>query len=136
MIDDLRTTWLCLCSVEQAGTSGKTVGDLEKTVGLMKKVVERVQKENDALKRTSGTANQDKLASLQQQHETLKVSTTLLTRCVIIKITFTLTFSRHFYPKQLNNNYIYQKKVKRQYIAVGTVRLFIEPSAKHEQSLG
>uniref|UniRef100_A0A8C4ZBN3 Centrosomal protein 290 n=1 Tax=Gadus morhua TaxID=8049 RepID=A0A8C4ZBN3_GADMO len=69
-----------LSHLRGAGTSGKTVGDLEKTVGLMKKVVERVQKENDALKRTSGTANQDKLASLQQQHETLKVSTTLLTR--------------------------------------------------------
>ncbi|XP_059916249.1 centrosomal protein of 290 kDa isoform X3 [Gadus macrocephalus] len=61
-----------LSHLRGAGTSGKTVGDLEKTVGLMKKVVERVQKENDALKRTSGTANQDKLASLQQQHETLK----------------------------------------------------------------
>ena len=66
--------------MDQAGSSGKTVGDLEKTVGLMKKVVERVQKENDALKRTSGMANQDKLAALQQQHEALKVSTILLTR--------------------------------------------------------
>ena len=70
--------WLWVCFAGQAGgsSSGKTVGDLEKTVGLMKKVVERVQKENDALKRTSGTAHQDKLAALQTQHEALKVSKT------------------------------------------------------------
>uniref|UniRef100_A0A8C5CAX6 Centrosomal protein 290 n=1 Tax=Gadus morhua TaxID=8049 RepID=A0A8C5CAX6_GADMO len=75
-----------LSHLRGAGTSGKTVGDLEKTVGLMKKVVERVQKENDALKRTSGTANQDKLASLQQQHETLKGHLFSRNRTTAIKI--------------------------------------------------
>ena len=36
---------------------------------------------------------------------------------------------------QSDNKYIFQKKEK-QYIAVGTVRMFIEPSAKHYQLLG
>ena len=80
MQGDLRPNLVVGLFWEQAGSSGKTVGDLERTVGLMKKVVERVQRENEALKRASGTANQDKLAALQQQHETLKVSTTLLPR--------------------------------------------------------
>ena len=35
--------------------------------------------------------------------------------------------------KATNNKYI--RKVK-QYIAVGTIRMFIAPSAKHQQSLG
>ena len=38
--------------------------------------------------------------------------------------------------KATYDKYIFQKKEKQQYIAVGTVRLFIEPSAKHKQSLG
>ena len=35
-----------------------------------------------------------------------------------------------FLSKATHNKYICQKKVK-QYISVGTVRMFIEPSAKH-----
>ena len=48
----------------------------------------------------------------------------------------------HFYFGRLadsfnesDNKYIFQKKEK-QYIAVGTVRMFIDPSAKHYQLLG
>ena len=33
--------------------------------------------------------------------------------------------------KATYNNYICEKKEKQQYISVGTVRMFIEPSAKH-----
>ena len=33
--------------------------------------------------------------------------------------------------KATYDKYIFQKKEKQQYIAVGTVRMFIEPSAKH-----
>ena len=50
------------------------------------------------------------------------------------RCTFTFTlraFSRSFDPKQLTNKYICQKKEKEQYIAVGTVRIFIEPGAKN-----
>ena len=37
-------------------------------------------------------------------------------------------FSRRFYPKRLT---IIHQKEKQQYISVDTVRMFIEPSAKH-----
>lgn len=51
----------------QPGLSGKTVPELEKTVGLMKKVVERVQRENETLKKSSASA------ALQQENLRLKV---------------------------------------------------------------
>ncbi|KAM4619168.1 centrosomal protein of 290 kDa [Polymixia lowei] len=61
-----------LAHIRGAGRSGKTIPELERTIGLMKKVVERVQRENDSLKRASAAANQDKLAALAQEHEKLK----------------------------------------------------------------
>lgn len=51
----------------QPGLSGKTVPELEKTVGLMKKVVERVQRENETLKKSSASA------AWQQEQLRLKV---------------------------------------------------------------
>lgn len=50
--------------------------ELEKTIGLMKKVVERVQRENETLKKSTTPADQDKLAALEQEHEKLKVDGT------------------------------------------------------------
>ena len=50
------------------------------------------------------------------------------------RFAFTFTFrafSRRFYPERLTISYIYLKKEKQQYISVGTVRMFIEPRAKH-----
>ena len=44
-------------------------------------------------------------------------------------------FSRRSLPKRLTFTYICQKKEKRQYIAVGTVRMFIETSTEHLQAL-
>ncbi|XP_037307822.2 centrosomal protein of 290 kDa isoform X2 [Pungitius pungitius] len=55
-----------------AGPSGKTVPELEKTVGLMKKVVERVQRENDTLRKSGAAANQDKVSALEREREKLK----------------------------------------------------------------
>ncbi|KAM8891642.1 centrosomal protein of 290 kDa isoform 2-T2 [Spinachia spinachia] len=55
-----------------AGHSGKTLPELEKTVGLMKKVVERVQRENDTLRKSGAAANQDKVAALEREREKLK----------------------------------------------------------------
>lgn len=40
----------------------------------MKKVVERVQRENEALKKSSAPAHQDKVAALEQENRRLKVS--------------------------------------------------------------
>lgn len=39
----------------------------------MKKVVERVQRENEALKKSSGRAEQDRVATLEKENEKLKV---------------------------------------------------------------
>ncbi|XP_036068091.1 centrosomal protein of 290 kDa isoform X4 [Oryzias melastigma] len=61
-----------LAHIRGAGQSGKTVPELEKTIGLMKKVVERVEKENEALKKSSGAATRDKVAALEKEKEKLK----------------------------------------------------------------
>ncbi|KAL7862850.1 hypothetical protein SRHO_G00118340 [Serrasalmus rhombeus] len=58
--------------VRGSGRSGKTVPELEKTIALMKKVVEKVQRENDGLKKSSTTATQEQLTSLEREHEKLK----------------------------------------------------------------
>uniref|UniRef100_A0A6Q2YD43 Centrosomal protein of 290kDa coiled-coil region domain-containing protein n=1 Tax=Esox lucius TaxID=8010 RepID=A0A6Q2YD43_ESOLU len=59
--------------VRGAGRSGKTVPELEKTIGLMKKVVEKVQKENEMLKKTPAALNQEQLTALEREHKKLKV---------------------------------------------------------------
>uniref|UniRef100_A0A3Q3L2Y2 Centrosomal protein 290 n=1 Tax=Labrus bergylta TaxID=56723 RepID=A0A3Q3L2Y2_9LABR len=61
-----------LAHIRGAGQSGKTVPELEKTIGLMKKVVERVQRENETLKKSSTPANQEKIAALEQENRRLK----------------------------------------------------------------
>ena len=56
-------------------------------------------------------------------------------RCVCERLhTFTVTFrafSRRFYPKWLSASIFCQKKERQQNIAIGKVRMFIEPSGKH-----
>ncbi|NWS75767.1 CE290 protein, partial [Crotophaga sulcirostris] len=61
-----------LGSIRGAGRSGKTVPELEKTIGLMKKVVERVQRENEDLKKAPAVVSNEKLLSLEQENERLK----------------------------------------------------------------
>ncbi|XP_070829211.1 centrosomal protein of 290 kDa isoform X6 [Chaetodon trifascialis] len=61
-----------LAHTRGAGRSGKTIPELEKTIGLMKKVVERVQRENEMLKKSCMPANQDKVAALKQDNVKLK----------------------------------------------------------------
>ncbi|XP_039221110.1 centrosomal protein of 290 kDa isoform X2 [Crotalus tigris] len=56
----------------KAGRSGKTIPELEKTIGLMKKVVERVQRENEELKRAPGVVSNEKVARLEQENEDLR----------------------------------------------------------------
>ncbi|OXB73557.1 UNVERIFIED_CONTAM: hypothetical protein H355_006566 [Colinus virginianus] len=56
----------------KAGRSGKTVPELEKTIGLMKKVVERVQRENEDLKKAPAVVSNEKLLGLEQENERLK----------------------------------------------------------------
>ncbi|XP_053742818.1 centrosomal protein of 290 kDa isoform X6 [Synchiropus splendidus] len=54
------------------GHSGKTVPELEKMVGLLKKVAERLQRENESLKKSSSATNLEKVSGLEQQVKTLK----------------------------------------------------------------
>ncbi|KAK1167193.1 centrosomal protein of 290 kDa isoform X1, partial [Acipenser oxyrinchus oxyrinchus] len=61
-----------LGNVRGSGRSGKTVPELEKTIGLMKKVVERVQRENEELKKAPGVVSKEKLAGLERENEKLK----------------------------------------------------------------
>ncbi|XP_048790573.1 centrosomal protein of 290 kDa isoform X2 [Lagopus muta] len=61
-----------LSSFRGAGRSGKTVPELEKTIGLMKKVVERVQRENEDLKKAPAVVSNEKLLGLEQENERLK----------------------------------------------------------------
>ncbi|NWS95428.1 CE290 protein, partial [Mionectes macconnelli] len=61
-----------LGNVRGAGRSGKTVPELEKTIGLMKKVVERLQRENEELKKAPAVVSNEKLLGLEQENEGLK----------------------------------------------------------------
>uniref|UniRef100_A0A8C8WMU3 Centrosomal protein 290 n=1 Tax=Panthera leo TaxID=9689 RepID=A0A8C8WMU3_PANLE len=58
--------------VRGAGRSGKTIPELEKTIGLMKKVVEKVQRENEQLKKASGVLTSEKMANIELENEKLK----------------------------------------------------------------
>lgn len=57
----------------QSGRSGKTVPELEKTIGLMKKVVEKVQRENESLKKAPAANVQEQFSALERDHKKLKV---------------------------------------------------------------
>ncbi|XP_054552126.1 centrosomal protein of 290 kDa isoform X3 [Talpa occidentalis] len=58
--------------VRGSGRSGKTIPELEKTIGLMKKVVEKVQRENEQLKKASGILTSEKMANTELENEKLK----------------------------------------------------------------
>ncbi|XP_058529765.1 centrosomal protein of 290 kDa [Ochotona princeps] len=58
--------------VRGSGRSGKTIPELEKTIGLMKRVVEKVQRENEQLKKASGILTSEKMANIETENEQLK----------------------------------------------------------------
>ncbi|XP_043540585.1 centrosomal protein of 290 kDa-like isoform X2 [Chiloscyllium plagiosum] len=47
--------------------------ELEKTIGLMKKVVERVQRENEELKKAPGVISSEKQTCLEMENDKLKL---------------------------------------------------------------
>lgn len=57
----------------KSGRSGKTIPELEKTIGLMKRVVEKVQRENESLKKAPAAKVQEQLTMLERDHGKLKV---------------------------------------------------------------
>ncbi|XP_068168662.1 centrosomal protein of 290 kDa isoform X7 [Antennarius striatus] len=62
-----------LAHIRGAGSSGKSVPELEKTIRLMTKVVERLQRENRSLRSSNAPAVQDRVSCLEQ--ENLKLTT-------------------------------------------------------------
>lgn len=48
--------------------------ELEKTVGLMKKVVERLQRENENLKKSAAATSPDRVATLERENIEMKVA--------------------------------------------------------------
>ncbi|XP_076803761.1 centrosomal protein of 290 kDa-like isoform X2 [Clavelina lepadiformis] len=54
------------------GTSGKSIIELEKTVVLMKKVVERVERENEQLKKAPGVVSNQIMDELRAENQLLK----------------------------------------------------------------
>ena len=57
----------------------------------------------------------------------------------VLRFTFTFifrAFGKRFYPKRLTIRTLVIRRRNNKHIAVGTVRLFIEPTAEHLQSLG
>ena len=57
----------------QIGESGKSTKELEKTIALLKKVVEKVQAENENLKKAPGVVSTEHIKHLQIENQGLKV---------------------------------------------------------------
>lgn len=65
--------FFCVHDDKQIGDSGKSVRELEKTIALLKKVVERVQMENQELKKVSHATGSDELQKMRLENAGLKV---------------------------------------------------------------
>ncbi|XP_033263038.1 centrosomal protein of 290 kDa isoform X1 [Orcinus orca] len=79
--------------VRGSGRSGKTIPELEKTIGLMKKVVEKVQRENEQLKKASGMLTSEKMANIEMENEKLKAESEKL------RVHFGRQLSMHYESK-------------------------------------
>jgi len=57
----------------QIGESGRSSKELERTIALLKKVVEKIQAENEQLKKAPGVISAEQLKVLQLENKGLKV---------------------------------------------------------------
>ncbi|XP_017293928.1 centrosomal protein of 290 kDa isoform X3 [Kryptolebias marmoratus] len=112
-----------LAHIRGAGHSGKTVPELEKTVGLMKKVVERVQRENETLKKTNIAANQDKVTALEKENEKLKADFELLKRQSEAELNLKLESKTKGLEKIVIENERLRKEYKREMEAAERLRV-------------
>ena len=69
---------------------------MEKTIALLKKVVERVQSENEQLKKAPGVVSNERLTGLQMENESLKVRSTIKF-LLVLKWLKVLTFWDNFH---------------------------------------
>uniref|UniRef100_A0A672JBP0 Centrosomal protein 290 n=1 Tax=Salarias fasciatus TaxID=181472 RepID=A0A672JBP0_SALFA len=111
-----------LAHIRGAGQSGKTVPELEKIVGLMKKVVERVQRENEALKKSAAPADQDRVAALAQELDKLKADYDALKRRSEAELTSRLEAKTKGLEKIVVENERLRKEIKREVDAADRLR--------------
>lgn len=65
---------------KDAGTTGKSPAELEKMIGMLKKVVERVQRENETLKKAPGVVSNEVMDSVKKENAQLKQRINMMTR--------------------------------------------------------
>ncbi|XP_070686542.1 centrosomal protein of 290 kDa [Pempheris klunzingeri] len=104
------------------GQSGKSVPELERTIGLMKKVVERVQRENETLKKSSAPASQDKVAALEQENKKLKANYEKLKTQSEAELSSKLEFKTKGMEKIMMENERLRKEIKREIEAAERLR--------------
>ncbi|XP_042352849.1 centrosomal protein of 290 kDa [Plectropomus leopardus] len=112
-----------LAHIRGAGHSGKTVPELEKTIGLMKKVVERVQRENETLKKSSAPADQDKVSALEQENEKLKADYRKLKSQSETELSAKLESKTKGLEKIVMENERLRKEIKREMEAAERLRV-------------
>uniref|UniRef100_A0A3P8QN41 Centrosomal protein of 290kDa coiled-coil region domain-containing protein n=1 Tax=Astatotilapia calliptera TaxID=8154 RepID=A0A3P8QN41_ASTCA len=112
-----------LAHIRGGGHSGKTVPELEKTIGLMKKVVERVQRENEALKKSSATVNQDKVTALEKENIKLKADFETLKREAETELNSKLESKTKGLEKIVIENERLRKEIKREMEAAERLRV-------------
>uniref|UniRef100_A0A669CK13 Centrosomal protein 290 n=1 Tax=Oreochromis niloticus TaxID=8128 RepID=A0A669CK13_ORENI len=112
-----------LAHIRGGGHSGKTVPELEKTIGLMKKVVERVQRENETLKKSSATVNQDKVTALEKENIKLKADFETLKREAETDLNSKLESKTKGLEKIVIENERLRKEIKREMEAAERLRV-------------
>uniref|UniRef100_A0A8C8G5C4 Centrosomal protein of 290kDa coiled-coil region domain-containing protein n=1 Tax=Oncorhynchus tshawytscha TaxID=74940 RepID=A0A8C8G5C4_ONCTS len=109
--------------VRGAGRSGKTVPELEKTIGLMKRVVDRVQRENETLKKTPAALSQEQLTALERKHEKLKNDYEKLKRNTETQLSSRLETKTKGVEKIVMENEHLRKEIKRETEATERLRM-------------
>ncbi|XP_070973040.1 centrosomal protein of 290 kDa isoform X3 [Oncorhynchus clarkii lewisi] len=109
--------------VRGAGRSGKTVPELEKTIGLMKRVVDRVQRENETLKKTPAALSQEQLTALERKHEKLKNDYEKLKRNTETQLSSRLETKTKGVEKIVMENEHLRKEIKRETEATEKLRM-------------
>lgn len=93
---------------KDAGTTGKSPAELEKMIGMLKKVVERVQRENESLKRAPGVISNEVMDDVKKENAQLKVRLlgTSLCRlqCMHTAVIGKVSYSNSGMSRQRNRN--------------------------------
>ncbi|XP_046890019.1 centrosomal protein of 290 kDa isoform X2 [Hypomesus transpacificus] len=112
-----------LSHIRGAGRSGKTVPELEKTIGLMKRVVERVQRENETLKKSPATPTQEQFTTLKQAHDKLKIDYGHLKEQTAAQLSSRQDSKTKEIEKIVMENERLRKEIKRETEAVEKLRV-------------